>query len=102
MRILILLPLLGPLCALEADKREHALAGAAIGATAYAATAIALPESAPLQRFLIASLAATATGWAKEAYDRQGHGQYEARDAWMTALGGASAGGVLLCWDWSF
>ena len=102
MKTLILMVFASSLFAMEDDKRDHATAGALIGTAGYLGTAWVLPDSQPWQRFLIGSLAATAAGWGKELYDRQGHGTYESRDAWMTALGGAGASGVVFLFDWSF
>lgn len=101
-KVAILLCLCASISALEQDKRDHAKAGAVIGAAGYIGTALVFPESKPLTRFLVGSLLATGAGWAKELRDRQGFGNYEARDAWMTAGGGVGTAGVCFVFDWSF
>lgn len=103
MRTLLLsLSILGCLYALEQDKRDHATAGAVVAVLTYAGTSVLIPDSKPWQRFLVATVSATAVGWTKEVYDRQGHGTYESRDAWRTAAGGAVGAGVCFAMDWSF
>ena len=93
--VVVLLP------ALEQDKRLHLVGGALIGASVDLALA-ASTDLRPWQRWLIATGTATAIGWAKELRDRQGFGNYEARDAWMTAAGGAGGAGLSLTLTWRF
>jgi len=87
--------------ALEHDKKLHLVGGAIIGASVDLALA-ATTDLRPWQRWLIATGTATAVGWAKEYHDRQGYGNYEARDAWTTAAGGAGGAGLSLTLTWNF
>ena len=101
-RTLIAVICCASLYGMNADKRDHAKVGAIIGLGGYLGTTLIAPKSSPITRFLVGSLLATAAGWAKEVYDRQGHGTYEARDAWMTAVGGTGSSGVTLMINVSF
>lgn len=59
---------------MDADKRKHHLAGAAIGLLAVGSVTFALA---------LCCLAA----WGKEAWDKRGHGTYDPADAWATLAG---------------
>ena len=87
--------------AMETDKRLHVIGGAMIGASVDLALA-STTDLKPWQRWLIATAATTTIGWAKELRDRQGHGDYDPRDAWMNAAGGAGGAGLSLTLTWSF
>ena len=62
------------------DKAAHALGGWALVATL-------LPHAGPWW----ALLACAVVGFAKELWDRSGHGTYDPRDFWATTAGGALA-----------
>lgn len=102
MKTILICMLTLSLSAMEEDKKAHAVAGAIISGTVYVGSYLVAPDAKPWQRFLAASLAATAAGWAKELYDRQGHGTYESRDAWTTAAGGTGTAGILFVVEVSF
>lgn len=101
--LLLLLPLaaLSALDLDEEDKRLHFVGGAVIGVvTDHFLTEFT--DLTPFQRFLASTATATAVGWLKELHDRQGHGTYEARDAWATAAGGAAGAALSLTLTWRF
>jgi hypothetical protein len=62
------------------DKAAHALGGWALVATL-------LPYAGPWW----ALLACAVVGYAKERWDRRGHGTYDPRDFWATNAGGVLA-----------
>jgi len=97
--LLLLVVALAP--ALDHDKKLHLVGGAIIGASVDLALA-ASTDLRPWQRWLIATATTTALGWAKELRDRQGFGDYDPRDAWSNAAGGAGGAGLSLTLTWNF
>ena len=93
--VVVLLP------ALEQDKKLHLVGGALIGASVDLALA-STTDLKPWQRWLIATATTTTLGWAKELRDRQGFGDYDPRDAWINAAGGAGGAGLSLTLTWNF
>lgn len=84
----------------DRDKRQHAIAGAAIGATATAVAGLIVPRSTWWTRALIGVAAAAVAGAAKEAMDARTH-DADPEDT-VATIGGGVAGALTIALVWRF